>query len=137
MKSLSRVRLLATPWTAAYQAPLPMGFSRQEYWSGVQLPSPLTSLLGQNLMYFSGQKLGICSKGPYAYSCLFASDICLSISPSMISSYLHYPMDCSLPGSSAHGIFQARVLEWGAIAFSDLKHKLTFLIDMELSLLEA
>ena len=30
-----------------------------------------------------------------------------------------YPMDCSLPGSSAHGIFQARVLEWGAIAFSD------------------
>ena len=31
---------------------------------------------------------------------------------------LHNPMDCSLPGSSAHGIFQARVLEWGAIAFS-------------------
>ena len=37
-KSLSRVQLLATPWTAAYQAPLPMGFSRQEYWSGVPLP---------------------------------------------------------------------------------------------------
>ena len=35
VKSLSRVRLLATPWTAAYQAPPPMGFSRQEYWSGV------------------------------------------------------------------------------------------------------
>ena len=35
VKSLSRVRLLATPWTAAYQAPLAMGFSRQEYWSGV------------------------------------------------------------------------------------------------------
>ena len=41
VKSLSRVRLLATPWTAAYQAPLSMGFSRQEYWSGVPLPSPL------------------------------------------------------------------------------------------------
>ena len=41
VKSLSRVRLLATPWTAAYQAPLAMGFSRQEYWSGVPLPSPL------------------------------------------------------------------------------------------------
>ena len=39
-KSLSRVRLLATPWTAAYQAPLSMGFSRQEYWSGMPLPSP-------------------------------------------------------------------------------------------------
>ena len=35
VKSLSRVRLLATPWTVAYQAPLSMGFSRQEYWSGV------------------------------------------------------------------------------------------------------
>ena len=33
---------------------------------------------------------------------------------------LHDPMDCSLPGSSIHGIFQARVLEWGAIAFSDV-----------------
>ena len=43
MKSLSRVRLLATPWTAAYQAPPSMGFSRQEYWSGVPLPSPLWS----------------------------------------------------------------------------------------------
>ena len=40
VKSLSRVQLLATPWTAAHQAPLSMGFSRQEYWSGVPLPSP-------------------------------------------------------------------------------------------------
>ena len=40
MKSLSRVQLLATPWTADYQAPLSMGFFRQEYWSGVPLPSP-------------------------------------------------------------------------------------------------
>ena len=40
-KSLSCVRFLATPWTAAYQAPPSMGFSRQEYWSGVPLPSPM------------------------------------------------------------------------------------------------
>ena len=40
VKSLSCVRLPATPWTAAYQAPPSMGFSRQEYWSGVPLPSP-------------------------------------------------------------------------------------------------
>ena len=40
MKSLRRGRLFATPWTAAYQAPPSMGFSRQEYWSGVPLPSP-------------------------------------------------------------------------------------------------
>ena len=38
VKSLSRVRLLANPWTAAYQAPLSMGISRQEYWSGSPLP---------------------------------------------------------------------------------------------------
>ena len=40
VKSLSRVQLLATPWTVAFQAPPSMGFSRQEYWSGVPLPSP-------------------------------------------------------------------------------------------------
>ena len=40
VKSLSCVLLFATPWTAAYQAPLSMGFSKQEYWSGLPLPSP-------------------------------------------------------------------------------------------------
>ena len=40
VKSLSRVRLFVTPWTVAYQALPSMGFSRQEYWSGVPLPSP-------------------------------------------------------------------------------------------------
>ena len=42
VKSLSGVWLLATPWTAAFQAPPSMGFSRQEYWSGVPLPYPFT-----------------------------------------------------------------------------------------------
>ena len=40
VKSLSRARLLVTPWTGAYQAPRSVGFSRQEYWSGVPVPSP-------------------------------------------------------------------------------------------------
>ena len=40
LKWLSRVRLFATPWTVAYQDPLSMGFSRQQYWSGLPLPSP-------------------------------------------------------------------------------------------------
>ena len=44
VKSLSRVWLLATPWTAAYQAPLSIGFSKQEYWIGVPLPSPMDYL---------------------------------------------------------------------------------------------
>ena len=43
VKSLSCVRLLATSWTAAYQAPPSMGFSRKEYWSGLPLPSPSKS----------------------------------------------------------------------------------------------
>ena len=40
LSRFSRVRLFETPWTAAHQAPPSMGFSRQEYWSGVPLPSP-------------------------------------------------------------------------------------------------
>ena len=44
VKSLSCVRLLVTPWTAAYQAPPSMGFSRQEYWSGLPFPSPFSLL---------------------------------------------------------------------------------------------
>ena len=40
LSRFSHVQLCATPWTAAYQAPPSMGFSRQEYWSGVPLPSP-------------------------------------------------------------------------------------------------
>ena len=49
VKSLSHVRLFATPWTAAYQGPPPMGFSREEYWSGVPLPSQLSSPAIKNL----------------------------------------------------------------------------------------
>ena len=49
VKSLSHVWLLAIPWTAAYQAPLSMGFSRQEHWNGVPLPSSLWYLLQHSL----------------------------------------------------------------------------------------
>ena len=53
VKSLSRVQLLATPWTAAYQAPPSMGFSRQEYRSRVPLPSPSKmDTRGQILLWF-------------------------------------------------------------------------------------
>ena len=54
VKLLSRVQLLVTPWTAAYQAPLSMGFSRQEYWSGVPLSSPHPpNSLNQIILIFS------------------------------------------------------------------------------------
>ena len=53
MKSLSQVWLLATPWTAAYQAPPPLGFSRQEYWSGVPLPSLTLSISGVLIIIYT------------------------------------------------------------------------------------
>jgi len=57
-KSLSSVQLFANPWTAAYQAPLSMGFSRQEYWSGVPLPSPLMPTNLRQIEKKSGGGLG-------------------------------------------------------------------------------
>ena len=53
VKSLSRVRLLATPWTATYHAPPPMGFSRQEYWSGVPLSTRHLLYLDYLLLFSS------------------------------------------------------------------------------------
>ena len=83
LSRFSRVRLCVTPQMAAHQAPPSLGFSGQEHWSGLPLPSPM-------------------HESEVAQLCPTLCD----------------PMDCSLPGSSIHVIFQARVLEWGAIAFT-------------------
>ena len=56
LSRFSCVRLCATPWTAAYQVPLSMGFSRQEYWSGLPLPSPVTAQWYTNSTYCYGGK---------------------------------------------------------------------------------
>ena len=82
-KSFQLCPTLCDPQTAAHRAPLSLGFSRQEHWSGLPFPSPM-------------------HESEVAQSCPTLSD----------------PMDCSQPGSSTHGIFQARVLEWVATAFS-------------------
>ena len=60
MKSLSRVRLLATPWSAAHQAPLSMGFSRQEYWSG----SPVPSLVSCSVASYSASPWTVACQTP-------------------------------------------------------------------------
>ena len=83
LSRFSRVRLCATPQTAAHQAPPSLGLSRPEHWSGLPFPSPVRESE--------------------------VAQLCPTLS---------HPMDCSLPGSSIHGIFQARVLELGAIALS-------------------
>ena len=67
-KSLSRVQLLATPWAAAYQAPLSMGFSRQEYWCGLPLPHP-----DQPREHIKKQRDYFANKGPSSQSYAFSS----------------------------------------------------------------
>ena len=74
VKSISHVRLLSTPWTAAYQAPPSMGFSRQEYWSGVPLPSPWwTASLGISIIprppYLMNRVQLILHQGPQLCLC--------------------------------------------------------------------
>ena len=152
-------------WNVARQAPLSLGFSRQEYWSGLPFPSPgslpdpghrpgspalqadslpidlqgkpyfissccccwVTSVVSDSVRprrrqptrmpcpwdspgkntgvgcHFLLQCMKVKSESEVTQSCLTLSD----------------PIDCSPPGSSIYGIFQARVLEWGTIAFSD------------------
>ena len=135
LSCFSHVQLCATPEMTAHQIPLSLGFSRQEHWSRLPFPSPMyesgkwkwsRSVVSDSLRPhglqptrllhpwdFPGKSTGVgchcllqCmkveSENEVAQSCLTLSD----------------PMDCSLPGSSIHGIFQATVLEWGAIAFS-------------------
>ena len=89
MKLLSPVRLFQTPWTVAHQAPPSLGFSRQEHWSGLSFPSPMHESESE-------------SENEVAQSC-----------PALFD-----PMDCSLSGSSIHGILQARILEWVAMPSS-------------------
>ena len=61
---------LATPWTAAYQVPPSMGFSRQEYWSGVPLPSPTRFGLKSSHFHFSLSCIGEGNGNSLQYSCL-------------------------------------------------------------------
>ena len=106
MKSLSRVRLFATPWTVAYQAPQSTEFSRQEYWSGLPFPSPgdlpnpgiepWSPTLQADALPSEPYYLTI-SEVKVAQSCLTLWDL----------------MDYTV-----HGILQARILEWVAFAFS-------------------
>ena len=118
---------LETPWTVACQAPLSMGFSRQEYWSGLPFPSPgdlshpgiesrsltlqadslLTELWGKPRSGIAGSKdkctcISVAAAAKSLQSCPTLCD----------------PIDGSPPGSPVPGILQARTLEWVASSFS-------------------
>ena len=93
LSRFSRVRLCATPEMAAHQAPLSLGFSGKNTGVGCHFLLQCVKVKSESeVAQFVYLKV--------IQSCLTPRD----------------PMDCSLPGSSVHGIFQARVLEWGAIA---------------------
>ena len=143
LSCFSRVPLFATLWTVAHQASLSMGFSRQEYWSGLPCPPPgnlpypgiepgfpalqVDSLLSESWEkpYGSMHESKIQERGQVW--CLLFGNLLSSGSSSnwksesivtQLCPTLCDPMDCSPPGFSIHGIFQARILEWVAISFS-------------------
>ena len=111
LSHFSHVQLFATLWTEAHQAPLTMEFSRQEYWSGFPFPPP------RDL-----PDLGIKPASP----ALQADSLPLSHLGSPTVPMPAYSVarsclilcNCSPPGSSDHGILQARILEWVPISSS-------------------
>ena len=136
LSRFSRVQLCATPKTAAHQAPPSLGFSRQEHWSGLPFPSPLH----ENEKWKWSRSVVSDSPWPHrkqhtrlprpwdspgkntGVGCHFLLQCMKVKSESEVAQLcptLSNLMDCSLPGSSIHGIFQARVLEWVSIAFSN------------------
>ena len=123
LSCFSRVRLCATPWTAAYQAPPFMGFSRQEYWSGLPLPSPtgLESKLNNMMVKYSHRwsalfvinviimnKCYLSSRLSIYNYCYVAAAKSLQSCPTLCD-----PIDSSPPGFSVPGVLQARTLELG------------------------
>ena len=139
-KSLQLCPTLCDPIDGSPPGSPSIGLSRQEYWSGVPLPSPTVSWVLSNSAFFRWKSTSFCY---YCCCCVFIFD--WSISPwdspakntrvgchfllqcmkvkseseiAQSCPTLSDPMDFSLLGSSIHGIFQARVLEWGANAFS-------------------
>ena len=129
LSRISRVRLCDLRGGSPPGSPS-LGFSRQEHWSGLPSPSPKHTMV--LLSHLS--RVRLCTTPETAahqaprslvffrqehWSGLpFPSPVCES-EVAQLCPTLRDPMDCSLPGSSVHGIFLARVLEWGAIAFSE------------------
>ena len=108
---------LATPWTVACQAPLSMGFSRQEYWSGLPFPSPedlpdLGIEPGSSALQADSLPTELQGK-PFSVLAVAAKSLQLCLT-------LCDPIDGSPPGSSVPGILHARILEWVAISNNSL-----------------
>ena len=108
VKSLSRAQLLATPWTTAHQAPPSMGFSRQEYRNGVQLPSPMSITTSSQLQINMGSNcptMGavdpiitfqhrLSRSGAYGPASLSLLASALAVVPSHCCSVRPFPLKC-------------------------------------------
>ena len=120
LSRFSCVQLFVTLWTIAHQAPLSMGFSRQEYWSGLPCPSPgdLPNPEIEHLSLMSPALAGGFFSTSATWEALNHSLLLLLLLIRFSRVRLCDPMDYSPPGFSVHGIFQARILQWVAISFS-------------------
>ena len=108
LSHLSHVQLFVTPWTVACQAPLSMGFSRQEYWSGLPCPPPgdlSESGIKQVTSVSPVLQADSLPAEPLEKPLVDAAAAAKSLQscPTLCD-----PMDCSLPGSSVHGIFPGK-----------------------------
>ena len=128
LSRFSRVRLCVTPETAAHQALLSLGFSRQEHWSGLPFPSPRRESekwkWSRSVVFDSSRPHGLQptkllrpwdfpgkSTGLGCHSLLQCMKVKSESEVAQSCPTLCDPMDCSPPSSSVHGIFQTRVLE--------------------------
>ena len=114
MKSLSHVRLLATPWTVAYQAPPYMGFSRQVYWNGLSLPSPKCCL---GVVQY-GNPASTRRSPSIAHADNVGICCCCSITQSCPT--LRDPMDCTCQAS------QSFTISWSLLKLTSIESVILF-----------
>ena len=122
MKLLSRVWLFVTPWTVAYQDPQSMGFSRQEYWSGLPFPSP-GDLPDPGLPHCRQTLYRLSHQGSPSLDRLCLWLWYLLWPKSYLRFFLKWNLLshvrlCNPVDNTVHGILQVRILEWVAFPFS-------------------
>ena len=122
---LSHVQLFAPLWTVAHQAPLSMGFPRQESWSRLPFPSPgdlpMPGVKPSSLMSPALAGRFFTTSATWeakTLTFLIEGEMCMRAETLQSCPTLCDSMDCSQSGSSVHGILQARILEWVAMLFS-------------------
>ena len=111
LSRFSCVQLFLTPWTVAHQAPLSVGFSRQEYWSELPCPPP-------GDLPHPGIKPASLMSPALADWFFTTSATWEALENVKVKVSVCDPMDCSLPGSLVRGILQATILELGCHSFS-------------------